>query len=118
MQHCIKDHRFPPNFRFDQKIQKQKSRNTNSANRNNINQDVSMEFDNTSLDVSSNKSPKKNYIKPTKITFHPSRPKSFHQNKTYTGPKFTDNKVKTNNQSVLEDDEMLQDLKGNLPKTS
>lgn len=74
-----------------------------------------MESDDKSMNVSSDKSPKKNYVKPAKITFHPFRPKTFH-NKKYTGSKSSNKKPETNAPSVLEDDEMLQDLKDNLPQ--
>lgn len=116
MQHCIDEHKFPPNFRFDYKIVQNKNIKPHSKSGSHIDDFDGTTMDTTSSGETSKKSNTTSFIQPKQFTFRPSRPKTFQENRSYTGKKFTSDKVQaTTSQSTFDDENMLVELKECLP---
>ncbi|KAM3959530.1 zinc finger protein 511 lethal (2) k10201 [Aphomia sociella] len=91
LDHCVKIHKLPKDFRFEQKIKNAKSKN----HKKNVRQKDAMEVDSS-----------------PQFTFTNSKNKSF---VTYTGRKFTKNRKEKPSQDV-DMDGILEELKQNLPE--
>ncbi|KAL0867528.1 hypothetical protein ABMA27_008306 [Loxostege sticticalis] len=103
LDHCVKIHKLPKDFRFEQKHKKAKK--TKQKKTNDI---VAMELDGQSvkLDAQNSKSDQK------KFSFTNSRQKGFAK---YTGRKFTTNEENQTPRDV-NIDEVMEELKTNLPE--
>lgn len=98
MQHCIKEHKLPKDFRFESKPNSKKNKKSKTI-QNETQNEVSMDLEGESSSISV-----------LKIDLTTGKQKTFSK---YTGRIFTKNKQ---NHKELNVDEIMVDLKDNLPE--